>query len=140
MKRLLVFIIISTLFAFSCKEYPTKKEAKVSQLPMLPDTLAFVSAGSLLPSKTVFIDHIDFTLVKQNQDTLYLMTHDPGFSTPEGYKVGTKLKELRKDLQKNLQQEPGWGYYTKLKSGWNLAFCEGRSCTDSYPSDTSSVD
>jgi hypothetical protein len=136
-----MFAVLLPVFALSCKEHSTKsKDSKVSQLPTLPETVELVSAGSFLPGKTVFINHIDFVLVKQDNDTLYLRTNNGAFVTPEGYRVGTKLKELDKDLKKHLQKEPGWGYYTKLKSGWNLAFCEGSSCTDSFPRDTSTVD
>jgi hypothetical protein len=136
-----MLIAFLTLFDFSCKGHRTKKESKVSQPHTFPDTitLAVVSAGSMLPSKTVFIDGIEFTAVLRQEDTLYLMTNNRKFVTPEGYRVGMQLKELNKSLRKNLQKEPGWGYYAKLKSGWNLGFCEGSSCTEHYPLDTSKV-
>ena len=118
----------------------SRMEQKHAQLPAISDTLAFVSAGSLLPGKTVFINHVKFTLVKQLQDTIYLMTNDSTFSTPEGYRIGTKFRELSNGLRKNLLTEPGWGYYTKSKSGWSLGFCEGVSCTDSPPNGSSQVD
>ncbi len=101
--------------------------------------MILVSSGQISPSTTIKIDGCDFDLVTSDNDTTYLATNDKKFQTPEGYKVGTKLSELPKDIQLDLTKEPGWGYYYKLTSGWTLGFCEGNSCTDNYLKTNSKV-
>jgi hypothetical protein len=112
-------------------------------LDTLPNTSIgkgiLVSSGQMSPYTTVKIDGCDFDLVTRDNDTIYLTTNDKKFKTPEGYKVGTKFSELPKDIQGDLAKEPGWGYYYKLSSGWTLGFCEGNSCTDRYPENSSKV-
>lgn len=98
-----------------------------------------VSSGQASLYTTVKIDGFNFDLVKTENDTTYLATRDKSFRTPEGYEVGTMFLELAKDIQGNLTKEPGWGYYYKLSLGWALGFCEGNSCTDNYPKDSSKV-
>lgn len=101
--------------------------------------MTLVSSGQMSPYTTVKIDGSDFDLVTSDNDTTYLATKDKRFQTPEGYKVGTRLSELPKNIQQELIKEPGWGYYYKLPSGWTLGFCEGSSCTDKYPENSSKV-
>ena len=101
--------------------------------------MILVSSGQTLPYTRIKINDCNFDLVKRNNDTIYLATNDKKFQTPEGYKVGTEFSELPNYIQKEFIKEPGWGYYYKLSSGWNLGFCEGSSCTDSYPKKISKV-
>lgn len=119
----------------------------LSKMPLTLDTLpkvsfgemTLVSSGQMSPCKTIIIDGHNFDLVTRDKDTIYLTTNDKKFQTPEGYKVGTKFSELPKDIQGELTKEPGWGYYYKLPSGWTLGFCEGNSCTDNFPQNSSEV-
>lgn len=119
----------------------------ISNAPLTLDTLpnislgkmTMVSSGQISPYTTIKIDGCNFDLVTKGNDTIYLATNDKKFQTPEGYKIGTKFSELPKDTQSDLIKEPGWGYYYKLPSGWTLGFCEGNSCTDQYPQDSSKV-
>lgn len=112
-------------------------------LDTLPNILLgkmiLVSSGQILPYITVKIDGCNFDLVTRDKDTVYLATTDKKFKTLEGYKTGTNFSELPTDIQVSLTKEPGWGYYYKLSSGWALGFCEGNSCTDNYPHDSSKV-
>ena len=101
--------------------------------------MTLVSSGQMSPYTVIKIDGCDFDLVTRDNDTIYLATNDKKFQTLEGYKVGTKFSELPKGIQGKLTKEPGWGYYYKLSSGWTLGFCEGSSCTNSYPQNFSKV-
>lgn len=101
--------------------------------------MTLVSSGQMSPYTKVKIDGSDFDLVTKDKDTTYLATKDKRFQTPEGYKVGTKLSELPNNIKDGLTKEPGWGFYYKLPSGWTLGFCEGNSCTDKYPENSSMV-
>jgi hypothetical protein len=101
--------------------------------------MTLVSSGQMSPYTTIKINDCKFDLVTSGNDTIYLATNDKAFQTSEGYKVGTKFSELPKNIQEDLTKEPGWGYYYKLPSGWTLGFCEGNSCTDHLPNNSSRV-
>ncbi|MBS1755511.1 MAG: hypothetical protein JST34_15835 [Bacteroidetes bacterium] len=117
-----------------------KTELTLDTLPNISlGKMTLVSSGQMSPYTTIKIDGCDFDLVANETDTTYLATNDKKFQTPEGYKVGTKFSELPKNIQGDLTKEPGWGYYYKLPSGWTLGFCEGNSCTDNRPNNSSKV-
>lgn len=93
-----------------------------------------ITSGQLSKYETVKINDINFDLVQNNNhDTIYLQTMESKFVTKEGIRVGTKVSELPISIQHNLIKYPGWGYIYKLASGWSIGFCEGSTCTDSYP-------
>lgn len=99
-----------------------------------------VSSGQLYPSQKWKFSDFEFNVViDEKQDTIYIQTMDPNFQTKEGYHVNSQFKDLPKELQKKVQNMPGWGYYIELESGWQLGFCEGRTCTDQAPSQNSTV-
>ncbi|MEO6232929.1 MAG: hypothetical protein ABJB11_00040 [Ferruginibacter sp.] len=117
-----------------------KTQFKLDNLSQIPHgKMILISSGQISPCKTVVINGYNFDLVTSDNDTIYLATHDKKFQTPEGFKVGTKLSELPKRIQSELNKEPDWGYYYKLSSGWSLGFCEGNSCTENYPKEYSKV-
>lgn len=97
------------------------------------------SASQFSPCKEVWINSHKFDLSVQGIDTIYLATSDRLFQTPEKFLIGTTFAEIPEKLRKTLHKEAGWGYYIKLPSGWNLGFCEGTSCTDSEPINSSKV-
>lgn len=72
-------------------------------------------------------------------DTVKIWTTDSKFITDENYKIGTKLNEISPVLKKQIYKLPGNGYFIRLPSGWLLAFCEGKSCTDEIPNESSQV-
>ncbi len=117
-----------------------KRQLASDTLPNISiDKMILVSSGQISPYKTIKLNGCDFDLVTRDNDTIYLATSDKKFQTPEGYKVGTKFSELQKHIQGELTKEPGWGYYYKLPSGWTIRFCEGNSCTDNLPQNSSRV-
>lgn len=112
----------------------------IDTLPkVLPGKMTLVSSGQIAPSTAIKIGGCKFDLVMSNNDTAYLATMDRKFQTPKGYRVGTNFSELSKDAQENLIKELGWGFYYKLPSGWALGFCEGKSCTENLPTNSSRV-
>lgn len=99
-----------------------------------------ITSGQLSKYETVKINDINFDLVQNNNhDTIYLQTMESKFVTKEGIRVGTKVSELPISIQQNLIKEIGWGYYYKLASGWSIGFCEGSTCTNSYPTADSKI-
>jgi hypothetical protein len=98
-----------------------------------------VSAGKFSPSTSVKFDGHNFDLVIEKNDSIYMATSDSTYLTHDKYHVGMTWAEIPKALQKKLQKEAGWGYYIELPSGWSLGFCEGASCTDTPPTDSSKV-
>lgn len=122
---------------------------KISNLP-IPDSMplerdssvtAFTFPAQLLisPGQTahyteVSINNNLFKLVlNESGDTIYLSTNDIHFNTPEGYHVGDFWQQISKADREKTVETFGWGYTIQLKSGWQLGFCEGGSCTETFP-------
>lgn len=127
---LLSLVLFIGINAFSQESFDPFSEMEV----------VMVSSGQLYPSNKHIVDQIEFNVVlDENQDTLYVQTMDPNFKTPEGYHVNITLKDLASSDIKNLKKMNGWGYYIELKSGWQLGFCEGETCTDHKPDENATV-
>jgi len=142
----LTVILIITLSCNSSKKNKNSEDYHYSKREirkLLKDTTiqhnTLVSSGQFYPYRTIQIDDSKFDLVLKGIDTIYLATNDKSFITPEGFKVGMKLSELPASLTANLIKEQGWGYFIRLPSKWALGFCEGSSCTDNYPTNSSKV-
>lgn len=96
--------------------------------------MVMTSSSSMEPSDDARLYGCDFTIVLNDSgDTTYWYTKDEMFKTPEGYRVGFAWSALPIELQNRISKMPGWGYHIDLDSGWQLAFCEGPSCTDMEP-------
>ena len=149
MERAFYFIVLIFIITVSCnssKKARNNDAYKISKREMralLQDTTLpryiLVSSGSIQPVTKIYLNNIKFDLVVKGTDTTYLTTNDINFITPEGFSVGVKFSELPDSLRVKLIQERGWGYFVKLPSKWTLGFCEGSSCTDSYPKPNSKV-
>lgn len=98
------------------------------------------TSSNLEPSKDIKLYDCDFTIVLNDSgDTTHWSTNDNNFNTPEGFKVGTNWNKLPIELRNLVEKMPGWGYYIRLNSGWQLGFCEGPSCTDMEPKEGSLI-
>lgn len=127
MKRLLLIYIVS-VYLLSCH---SQKEQGIK-------LVIDAQKGYVIQEISVNNIKINYTLDK-NGDTAKVWTKDFRFLTSEGFKVGTTWQELPSHLQKSIYKIPGWGYYINLNSGWTLVFCEGSSCTDTPPVNSSKV-
>ncbi|WP_430405482.1 hypothetical protein [Fluviicola sp.] len=144
MKQFFILIISSLLIGACSTETPeTVKGIPEEDLTKTKDGVivkqTLVSAGKFSPSTSVKFDGHNFDLVIEKNDSIYMATSDTLFLTHDKYHVGMTWSEIPKALQKKLQKETGWGYYIELPSGWSLGFCEGASCTDMKPTDSSKV-
>lgn len=102
--------------------------------------MLLVSSGQMSPYTDIHIRGVQFKLVQnENGDTTYLSTESVRFETPEGYKVDDKWKVISKSDREKVERMPGWGYFIKLNSGWQLGFCEGATCTDHEPTSESEI-
>ena len=129
------YLTLTSLLFLSCQE----KKQIIHNVDNDKKGLVLVSSGQSEPYDTVKINNIDFDLVvDETADTLYLGTKDKNFTT-SGFRIGTKFGQIPNDLRQKITKEDGWGYYVTLDSKWNLGFCEGSSCTDNHPTDSSSV-
>ncbi|HEY0091076.1 MAG TPA: hypothetical protein VGB43_01200 [Flavobacterium sp.] len=116
--RLLITLII--LISASFGLHSQEKEATLKKYDL-------VSGYEI---KEMTIDEVVFSYTMNTiQDTVKIWTTDPKFTTPEGYKVSTKLKEFPKKLQNQVVKRHD-GYRLELNSCWYLFFCEGEKCTD----------
>jgi hypothetical protein len=103
------------------------------------EKMIMISSAQVSPADSVLIRGVPFNLVKDGEDTLYTGTQDTAFETPEGFKIHHRLSDIPEAFKSSMEQEPGWGYYIQLPSGWCLGFCEGPSCTDRLPSPESEI-
>ncbi len=126
--KLKLIVLLFTLNVFGQKSITENSENRI-----------LVSSGQISKFETIKMNNINFELVLKNKDTIYLGTSETKFKTKEGYTVGTKFSDLPLTIKHNLKKENGWGYYYTLPSGWSIAFCEGNSCTNDYPSENSFV-
>lgn len=144
MKQFLI-ILGSSLLIGACstetpqtvKGIPNEDLTKTKDGVVVKQTL--VSAGKFSPSTRVKFDNSYFDLVIEKNDSIYMATSDSLFLTHDKYHVGMTWSEIPKEVRKKLKKEAGWGYYITLPSGWSLGFCEGASCTDTAPTDSSKV-
>jgi hypothetical protein len=127
MKRLLLSCICS-IYLIACH---SPREQCVN--PVID-----LQTGYVIQEMSVNNSKFNYTL-DQKGDTAQVWTRDIRFSTSDGFKVGTTWQELPSELQKRSYKIPGWGYYINLHEGWTLGFCEGSSCTDTPPADSSKV-
>ncbi|MAX81845.1 MAG: hypothetical protein CL843_16905 [Crocinitomicaceae bacterium] len=146
----LISILITAFFFSSCGSSSNKvdrdegltegvKKDTVNSEEFIGKML-MTSSSNMEPSLDIELYSCDFTIVlNKSGDTTLWSTEDSSFRTPEGFHVGTKWNELPIELQNSVNKIPGWGYYVRLNSHWQLGFCEGESCTDSKPKDESSV-
>lgn len=68
---------------------------------------------------------------------VYISTSDTNFITEENIRINMTLKDIRKTQNSEILKMQGWGFYVKLNSGWNAAFCVDNTCTgrDIFDSD-----
>ena len=129
------YLTLACLLLLSCRE---KNVNAIQDIPVRHQVL--ISSGQFATCEIIKIDSIAFDLaVNEASDTIYLATQDSTFRTPEGLGVGMRFGQIPNDLKAHVIKEAGWGYYVPLDSKWNLGFCEGSSCTDSDPTDSSGI-
>jgi hypothetical protein len=132
-----IIIIGLILTTFSCK--PNNYQNNGKRAMLIPSNLIQTSSGQLQPYEELIINHVVFQLVLKGKDTSFISTRDQNFITPEGYKIGIEWSQISMQLRNRLITEPGFAYYIELPSGWKVGFCEGLSCTDGLPTDTSDI-
>ena len=147
----LTYILIVGIVVLSCNTLSKEKSALDSKTILekkansptsseIAPKLIMTSSGSLEQGKDTIIGGVNFTIVeKENGKITFWGTRDNKFKTPEGYSVGNQLKDISKLEKEKIYKEPGFGYFIKLNSSWQLGFCEGKSCTDNVPTENSIV-
>ena len=93
--------------------YVTRPEPKF-------DTQLLVNSAQYYPSREVKLDGVTYQHAFRDSVLLHRTTNDPNFRSPEGLAVGDSLPKGE------CVNEPGWGTYVRLPSGWNAsAYCDG---------------
>lgn len=139
--KILVYIIIFASIPLSCNNSAEKNDSIVNEKTSSIESdgeikLIMTSSGSFEPSKEIILDNINYTVVQNNEGKItFWSTRDDKFKTKEGYSVGKKLKEISQTEKERIYKVPGFGYLIELNSGWQLGFCEGKSCTDEIPNE-----
>ena len=128
MKLNLIFLLI-TLNSFG----------QNSTVKQTPEKGILISSAQISKYKVVKIKNVNFDLVLENRDTIYIQTNETKFITKEGYHVGQTFSELPSLVKESLVKEDGWGYFYTFPSGWSIAFCEEETCTGNYPNEDSKI-
>lgn len=139
MKRFPIAILLFALQACQEKNEFTNQGNKLTITSDTAIKLIQTASGTILPYKEVMIRDSRFQVVMLGNDTIFVSTKDSNFTTPEDYRIGIRFGDLPKQLKNNIKKEPGFSYWINL-SGWKLGFCNGNSCTDYIPLDSSAVD
>ena len=151
MTKSFFYFLLSIFIISSCSNTDKKQQSNSESfannvsgdtvnLSKFSDSLFLVSSGQMSPFKTINIDNINFQVVRDSEgDTNFIGTWDKSFVTPEGYKVGMSLQQIKMKYRDKIQKEPGWGYYIELPSKWNLQFVVGKTTTDHAPADSNKV-
>ena len=64
-------------------------------------------------------NNIEFFFASEDgKKIFFISTSDSNFVTPEGFKVGNSFTEINSKVETSIFNERGWGYYSKLPSGW----------------------
>ena len=139
MKLSLIYLfLLATFLSYGQKEDVQNKSAEQSDSDF-SETMILMSSSEILPAKEVIENGIKFYVYYNNNNCIIKLTTDANFVTPEGYKVGDEYRViLEKDIIA-MEKKPGFGYLINLKSGWQLVFCEGNTCTDNFPQKHSKI-
>ena len=145
----ILFIAIATIF-FSCAgNYRNYHNNGGLQL------------GKPLPTSAVRIDTISGILDEPNQfksgikinykgiiyyvclnkfkKLIYILTYDPSFSSPDGYKIGDSFSKLIKSSIIKKTVISGYEVDVLLPSGWNARFADQAVVQNDDVSDTSKI-
>lgn len=137
--KLFLILLIGTV-GLSCSSNNQNDEIESSPKSTTDSVMIMISSGQLSKGMETIHKNCKFNIVLNTEkDTVYLETSDSCFITPEGYKIGMDWSEISKENQSKLETMTGWGHYIKLNSDWNVAFCEGTTCTDKKPSQNSKI-
>ncbi|MGN2687785.1 hypothetical protein [Flavobacterium sp. GCM10027622] len=137
MKRKVLFLyVFISLSHFGCKTntYPISEKTK------LKNSNPIVNIQTGYEIREMYSNSIKYQYeLNRKSDTVSLRTYDKKFTTKEGYRVGTKWKDVAKKLTDSVYKLSGFGYYIELESGYNLLFCVGTTCTDNFPNENTEV-
>jgi hypothetical protein len=78
----------------------------------------------------VYYNNLVFQIAWNRDNKLvYISTSDTNFNTEENIRINMTYNDIQKTQNTSISKIPGWGYYVKLNSGWNAAFCVDNTCT-----------
>lgn len=136
MKRTIILFSLILLSLFGC----VANKSLISEKVELKHSNRIVNAQSGYEVLEMYKNSIKYHYeLNRKLDTAAIRTFDKKFIANEGYKVGTKWKDIDKKLTDSVYKLSGFGYYVELESGWNLVFCIGTTCTDNFPEENAEV-
>jgi len=81
-----------------------------------------VGPAQSFPYKKIKFKDITYDIAINKGKIEYISTTDSNFITNDGFKVGDTIESLKQMGYEEFKELRGWGYYIKLKSGWNAGF------------------
>ena len=88
-----------------------------------------ITSGQFAKGCYKTFNNINFFFATIESNTIsFISTTDSNFVTPEGFKVGDCYNKIIPYLKSDIIYEPGWGYYSKLTSGWYANYNVDEAC------------
>ena len=131
MYKVLALVVLSlfvchAISALECRDPMLRLE----RLPCLDDVLpgspsicglTMAGSGQMWPSYETVIDGVSFVIGFDGDHRVrFVATTDPAFAGVDALRIGDSPDaELRAAASESMVHEPGWGYYVRLRSGWN---------------------
>ena len=133
-----IFTALGVLLLASCA---SESVSIGGPMPCNPDpsSAVLVAAGRNLPGCLTSVDGVFMAVASEDGGRVaYLATTSQSFQTREEIRIGSSLAEVRAHGGGAVVAEPGWGYYSKLPSGWCARFA-GTPGVSAMPVATSTV-
>ena len=94
-------------------------------MPCMPsDTIMYmIKSAQLAWVCEIVVDGAKFVVGTIDKKRIaYISTEDHQIMTPEGIHVGDSFDVVRHANGSEILAEPGWGYFSRLPSGWNAVY------------------
>ena len=94
-------------------------------MPCIPsDTMMYmIRSAQLAWGCEIVVDGAKFFVGTIDKKRIaYISTEDHLVTTPEGIHVGNRLDDVLHANGSEIIAEPGWGYFSRLPSGWNALY------------------
>lgn len=128
MKRL-AFAVLFAACASAPQAYVTDKEPQLGTVFPIQQASSeywLVDAGQMSPAYRVTFERVQYIVaVDPMRRVRYVETTDPQFRTREGLSVGASDAEVFAAGGSRAIDDPGWGRYSRLQSGWNARYGAG---------------
>ncbi len=122
-KRLVTICTIVVGFGLSCSAVSDFPRLHEQMPPVQSDSLWAVGSAQTAHGCTILRGSVAFQVGTIDGKTIaFVSTRDRHFSTPDGIRIGDTHWNVLRAGGSPVIEEPSWGYYSRLPSGWNAQY------------------